>query len=1060
MPPNVDSRVGSTVDNYRLLSVLGTGSTSVVYLGQRLDDTHALVAVKVLASDATVQPSDYAAFRMRFMREARAAGRLRNEHILPVLNYGEFEGTTYMVMPVIVGGTLATRLAYQQGPLPLPEIADYLKQIADALDAAHRHGLVHRDVKPSNILLDEHGHVYLTDFGIARLFDSGDNALTREGPETLTRTGQVLGTPYYMAPEQIKGELVTPATDIYATGVVLFQMVTGQVPFHGDTPLAVALQHLQETPCAPSLLRDELPGPIEAVILRALAKDPKDRFATAGDMAEAFEAGLKSMDVAAPATSGGGTWPFASSFNARIPSAEDSSPDEVNRGDTERYAPLVGMRLGAYTVQRLVESSEVGAVFVAYREGYQTAYRLRVLNVPPVLSSDQRTVYQAQFLARARQLATLDAPTILPLVDFGNDQGVQYLVSPDPGGPSLTDVLAHSGRLDFSTVARYLDQIAAALTYAHEHGVLHLDLSADRVYVRDDGNVLVADFGVRAMLPHQEPDAISLVVESEACSPEQLLGKPTGEYTDVYALGAVLYQMLTGQPVFTGQTADDVAQQHLYSSVPPLRSRRGSAPAGLDNILARSMAKAPERRFRRPADLALAYQAVVQSATDASSQANAGTIVAARGMSGSMPVPTTLPLSPTVPVALDVPERDEATSRQAAITRQLPPTPPGESPPFVVEPAPAGGPRPRRGGGNAAWVALALVVLVGIVAGAYGIYNNRAQMRKQTSGSSAPVARTVGTAVFTDNPSAPAGHTDEVRLDNFSLPAPAAGTVYVAWLLSQATDRSQILGTMTKQGSQYSIDYATSNGTNLLAGPYDTVEITAEQGQSLRPDGTVVARATYPTGAFAHIGHLLVAWPGNAVNPPTPNHVGFVIGLVGQTSLLNTQAQALQAFAASNNRSGIICAAQSIIDISEGASGPSYQPLPGYCGSVGVTQTGDGYGILGGLGYTSGVLDHAALASTASDATPTVKLHAGHVKIAATDVNGWVTTVDHDAFWILHHPTDTSHVHEITTLSLNAYQGTDINGDEHVDPVPGEAGALTAYEHAQLMASLSLTHTP
>src|SRR5262249_26346218 len=154
-------------------------------------------------------------------------------------------------------------------------------------------GIVHRDVKPSNVLIDDNGQLYLTDFGIARLFDSGANALTVERVAALTVTGQVLGTPYYMAPEQVKGEPVGPATDVYALGVLVYQMVTGQVPYQGDTPLAVALQHLQDDPCPPSLLRQELPMAAESAILRAIAKQPSDRFASAGALAGAFDAGLK-----------------------------------------------------------------------------------------------------------------------------------------------------------------------------------------------------------------------------------------------------------------------------------------------------------------------------------------------------------------------------------------------------------------------------------------------------------------------------------------------------------------------------------------------------------------------------------------------------------------------------------------------------------------------------------------------------------------------------------------------------------------------------------------------
>jgi serine/threonine protein kinase len=226
---------------------------------------------------------------MRFLREARATSKLRHDHILPVLSYGEADNVTYIVLPVITGGTLAARLTGPGRPLALQEISEYITQVASALDFAHQQGIVHRDVKPSNILLDRRRYVYLSDFGIARLFESGGNALTREGQVTLTRTGQVLGTPYYMAPEQIRGGPMGPATHIYALGVVLYELVTGQVPFQGDTPLAIAMQHLQESPFPPRALRRDLSASMEAVMLHALAKEPGERYGSAGALAQAFE---------------------------------------------------------------------------------------------------------------------------------------------------------------------------------------------------------------------------------------------------------------------------------------------------------------------------------------------------------------------------------------------------------------------------------------------------------------------------------------------------------------------------------------------------------------------------------------------------------------------------------------------------------------------------------------------------------------------------------------------------------------------------------------------------
>ncbi|HEY1387725.1 MAG TPA: serine/threonine-protein kinase [Ktedonobacterales bacterium] len=271
---------GREIAGNRLLHVLGTGGASEVYLAQNLDDPTALVAVKVLMPSWQLPPDERKNFHARFLREAQAAQRLNHPHILPVLVYGEEDGITFMVLPFMAGGTLATRLGNAPHGLPLAAVAKYLELIAGALDFAHEHGVIHRDIKPTNVLVDAHDQLYLSDFGIARLFTADESAVTAGGQPatTLTVTGQILGTPVYMAPEQVLSARVGPAADIYSLGILLYQMVTGVVPFEAETSVGLAMLHVQEPPAAPHLRRVDLPPPAEAAILRAIAKSPEARF--------------------------------------------------------------------------------------------------------------------------------------------------------------------------------------------------------------------------------------------------------------------------------------------------------------------------------------------------------------------------------------------------------------------------------------------------------------------------------------------------------------------------------------------------------------------------------------------------------------------------------------------------------------------------------------------------------------------------------------------------------------------------------------------------------------
>ncbi len=282
-----DSLLGRELAGYRLTHILGNGGMSTVYLGRRVDDLHVKSAIKVLRDS----PGTTDAFRARFYREAETAASLRHEHILSVLDYGEWQGLPYMVMPLAIGGTLGRRIASESGQFPFAATATYAIQLASALDYAHQHGIVHCDVKPSNVLLDGQGHLLLADFGIAHLYRS--SSARADAETTLTPAGEVIGTPSYMAPEQFKGQRVGPAADIYALGVVLYLLTAGRLPFEGATPIAVGMAHLRDTPLSPRLYRPDLPVPAAAAILSALAKDPRRRFESAGALALAFTTGVE-----------------------------------------------------------------------------------------------------------------------------------------------------------------------------------------------------------------------------------------------------------------------------------------------------------------------------------------------------------------------------------------------------------------------------------------------------------------------------------------------------------------------------------------------------------------------------------------------------------------------------------------------------------------------------------------------------------------------------------------------------------------------------------------------
>ena len=261
-----DPLLGSSVGPYRLESLLGRGGMGRVY--RAADADGALVALKLVRSDLAAD----SVFRQRFEREARIARHIVNPHVVPVLDTGEHDGVPYLAQRYIRGGSLEQRLA-REGRLALADALTVAAQVASGLAALCAEGLVHRDVKPANVLLDEAGTAYITDFGLAK--DSQSPALTRPG--------QALGSPHYMAPEQIRGEDVSGATDVYSLGCVVYECVSGAPPFANQRGMRVMWAQLTDLPPDPCAEAPGLPAAFGPALLAGMAKEAVDRPASAID---------------------------------------------------------------------------------------------------------------------------------------------------------------------------------------------------------------------------------------------------------------------------------------------------------------------------------------------------------------------------------------------------------------------------------------------------------------------------------------------------------------------------------------------------------------------------------------------------------------------------------------------------------------------------------------------------------------------------------------------------------------------------------------------------------
>jgi eukaryotic-like serine/threonine-protein kinase len=365
-----DVAVGSVVDGrYRVLERLGAGGMADVWLAE---DMHLQrrVALKVLHRRFAQDRE----FVERFRREAEAAAGLQHPNVVAVYDRGEFEGTYYIAMQYVEGATLKELIG--RGLTP-PEAVELIRQVLEAARFAHRHGIVHRDLKPQNVIVGGEGKAVVTDFGIARA-----------GVSEITQTGSVMGTPHYLSPEQAQGHDVTSVSDLYSIGVILYEALTGRVPFEGESAVAVAMKQVSETPLRPSSINPRISPALDAVVMRALEKEPGERFQSAEAFIAALDAAIKE-----PAQAG------ATAAFAPLPPVVAAEEAEAAEEDEERrrrrwlwallaaailIGLLIGFALTRDTTTRVPDvkgSQEASAIELLHQHGFTVGQIKRVERV-------------------------------------------------------------------------------------------------------------------------------------------------------------------------------------------------------------------------------------------------------------------------------------------------------------------------------------------------------------------------------------------------------------------------------------------------------------------------------------------------------------------------------------------------------------------------------------------------------------------------------------------------------------------------------------------------------
>ncbi len=547
-------------DRYEVLARLGQGGMGTVYkvLDRELDR---IIALKTIRPDLASNPQSL----RRLKQETLLARQIAHRNVIRVFDLGVAEGLRFITMEFVAGQDLRALLD-ARSKLTVEETRDLLTQIGNGLAAAHGEDVVHRDLKPHNILLASDGRVRLVDFGLARSFED-----TRA-----TRTGGLLGTPTYMSPEQALGHPGDARSDIFAFGVIAFELLAGQLPFPNH-PLSEALvSRTRGHARSLAVVDPSIPGWLVSLVMRCLERNPADRFATAEQLLKALEArGHDAFSSTHP--------PSAATIRG--------AQTELTPGD------MLGSR---YRIEAEAGEGAIGKVYRATDLDLHRTVALKV--VRPELAGDPQSLDQLiQEISVASQISHKN---ILRIHDLGEADGLRFVSMAWAEGENLSQLLHRTGPLPESRIRELALQLCDGLMAAHEQGISHRDLKPSNILFSSAGHVCIADFGLARSAADSALSRPSAAVEAGSCSgtplymsPEQVDGASVDCRTDIYSLGLILYEMATGRIPFSESSVVQTITQRLTESPASPRVLNSGISEQLAAVILRCLERDPAARY-------------------------------------------------------------------------------------------------------------------------------------------------------------------------------------------------------------------------------------------------------------------------------------------------------------------------------------------------------------------------------------------------------------------------------------------------------------------------------
>jgi len=552
---------------YEILKRLGEGGMGAVYKA-RDHELDRLVALKVIRPELAGHPD----ILRRFKQELILARQVTHKNVVRIFDLGSADGRKFITMDYIEGRDLKSILV-EHGKLPPAEVVPIFQQICRGLEAAHVEGVVHRDLKPQNIMVDDASRVWLMDFGLARSMELAG----------LTRTGVLMGTPDYMSPEQARAEKVDARSDLFSLGIIVYEMLVGHLPFQAETLMAKLLQRVQQRAKPVTEIDPSIPAPLGAVVTKCLEPDVAKRYQSVREILDDLSGNVQTTQSIGPSQTN-----TASSGEATVLSLEALGPGS-------QFGPR-------YRIESEIGEGGMGKVYKAYDSDLDRTVALKL--VRPELAKDASSLqrFKQELLLASR----ISHRNILRIHDLGDVGGVKFISMAYIQGMDLHELISKMGKLQIERVVNIAKQLAGALEAAHREGVVHRDLKPRNVLITVEDHVYVSDFGLAKSLD-AETTAMTRAGEvlgtPRYMSPEQAESKPADHRSDLYSLGVILYEMATGEVPFSGESSLQVMFQHVQQPPKDPRLVNPEIPEYLGSIILKCLEKDPALRYQSATEL-------------------------------------------------------------------------------------------------------------------------------------------------------------------------------------------------------------------------------------------------------------------------------------------------------------------------------------------------------------------------------------------------------------------------------------------------------------------------